>query len=86
LIRKKQDKNSNRKERKERKEKGVIATASAAWREAIQKTIPRGDAEKTTVILRAAKRSRRIQTLHGFRDYARNDDDARFRVLRLCAE
>ena len=26
-----------------------------------------------TVILREAKRSRRIQTLHGFRDYARND-------------
>ncbi len=25
------------------------------------------------VILRVAKRSRRIQTLHGFRDYARND-------------
>jgi len=25
------------------------------------------------VILRVAKRSRRIQTPHGFRDYARND-------------
>jgi hypothetical protein len=37
LIRKKQDKNSNSKERTERKEKGVIATTSAAWREANQR-------------------------------------------------
>jgi hypothetical protein len=35
----------NRKERTEHKEKGVIATANAVWREAIQKTVSRGDAE-----------------------------------------
>jgi len=29
------------------------------------------------VILRVAKRSRRIQTLHGFRDCARNDGEPR---------
>jgi|GEM_PF-6618504 len=35
------------------------------------------------VILRVAKRRRRIQTLHGFRDYARNDGKRVWRVRYL---